>query len=36
MAELQTIEDNKSDSDKGKDKLKALGLSDAEISAMLS
>ena len=30
MAEIQTAEDNKSDADKGKDKLKALGLSDAE------
>ena len=36
MAELQTAEDNKSDADKGKDKLKALGLSDAEITALLS
>ena len=36
MAELQTAEDNKSDADKGKDKLKVLGLSDAEISALIN
>ena len=36
IAEMQTAEDNKSDADKGKDKLKALGLTDAEISALIS
>ena len=36
ITEMQTAEDNKSDADKGKDKLKELGLSDAEISALIS
>ena len=36
IAEMETAEANKSDADKGKDKLKELGLSDAEISALIS
>jgi|TARA_R100000541_G_scaffold43822_1_gene50985 hypothetical protein len=36
ITEMETAEANKSDADKGKDKLKALGLSDAEISALLN
>ena len=36
IAEMETAEANKSNADKGKDKLKALGLTDAEISALIS
>ena len=36
ITEMETAEDNKSDADKGKDKLKELGLTDAEISALIS
>ena len=36
ITEMETAEANKSDADKGKDKLKELGLSDAEISALIS
>ena len=36
IAEMETAEANKSNADKGKDKLKALGLTDAEISALIN
>jgi len=36
ITEMETAEANKSDADKGKDKLKELGLTDAEISALIS
>jgi len=35
IAEMETAEANKSDADKGKDKLKDLGLTDEEISALI-
>ena len=36
IAEMETAEANKSNADKGKNKLKALGLTDAEISALIN
>ncbi len=35
IAEMETAEANKSDADKGKDKLKNLGLTDDEIQALI-